>query len=696
MRSLLWKECHANLKWAVLPSLLLLVPMVLLGGPDEPPTGDHLLGWHVVAAGFGAVLGFLQVFFEARGDPRALLLHRPLGPSRIFLGKAVAGVGLYLLGMGLPFAALAAWCATPGHLAAPFPGRAVLPWVADVLTGVVYYFAGMLTAQREGRWYGGRCLGLPAAFLATVLVWTVPELWTALLALGALAALLGVAAWGSFLTGGAYAPQPRVARAALAGTLLAGLLVLSVAAKIAVGRCLDPGVRSMYVLDRQGQILLVRWTIGAGPLDSVTDLEGRVPPEFQGKRVSRSAVDDIDARLVPLSAWGYRTRCYRNTGRVFVEYGNETLAGDEHWFYAPDQGRLVGYDAKHRLPVGSFGPDGFVPHGERPTGRFPGELIQHTDLWEVKSPNCLAFPEAVYDVDFARHALQTLFTAPEGETVLAARRWKDLKRPPELLLIQTDRRVYVRTEAGAPLLSVPLAYDPRDYAVSVGRLQDPSRYVFWYAPPGFHQPEDFLSLPIHVLEYDASGREVARREVPTRSPAEPSYAQALLGPGTPPAEAAALVGTARHLRAQARSSAGTDAWEVLELLDLWLPYLIPGSSWWMATRTGLVPGFLALSLVSAAACAAACFLLGRRATFGQARLVGWSLCGLAFGPVGLLLLLALGALPARIRCASCGGPRVVDRERCEHCGAAHAPPAPDGTEIFETDDAPADAVPAGR
>jgi hypothetical protein len=39
---------------------------------------------------------------------------------------------------------------------------------------------------------------------------------------------------------------------------------------------------------------------------------------------------------------------------------------------------------------------------------------------------------------------------------------------------------------------------------------------------------------------------------------------------------------------------------------------------------------------------------------------------------------------------------VVDRDCCEHCGAAHALPAADGTEIFETTPALADAVTAGR
>jgi hypothetical protein len=33
----------------------------------------------------------------------------------------------------------------------------------------------------------------------------------------------------------------------------------------------------------------------------------------------------------------------------------------------------------------------------------------------------------------------------------------------------------------------------------------------------------------------------------------------------------------------------------------------------------------------------------------------------------------------------------VDRDLCEHCGAAHALPAPDGTEIFETNTEPVEA-----
>jgi hypothetical protein len=255
MKSLICKEWREHLKWAAVPSLVILLPIFLLGAPDEPMfgvTGGFIL--YLVAAVFGAALGFLQVFFESRGDHRAILLHRPLSRSRIFLGKVIVGVGLYLLALGIPFACVEAWLAIPGHMPAPYQWETSLPWLADILAGLVYYFAGMLTAQREARWYGSRGLGLAAALLCTFFVWTVPEFGQALAAIVILGALTGVAAWGSFLAGGAYAPQPRLARAALAATFLAGLLVLSFIGKLLIGEWLAPDEMSYgQTLDRQGR-----------------------------------------------------------------------------------------------------------------------------------------------------------------------------------------------------------------------------------------------------------------------------------------------------------------------------------------------------------------------------------------------------------------------------------------------------------
>jgi hypothetical protein len=88
-------------------------------------------------------------------------------------------------------------------------------------------------------------------------------------------------------------------------------------------------------------------------------------------------------------------------------------------------------------------------------------------------------------------------------------------------------------------------------------------------------------------------------------------------------------------------------------------------------------------LLSALVCALACFLLARRHSFSGSERLAWSLCGLLFGPAGLLLMLAVQEWPARVACPGCRKLRVVTRDACEHCGAPHALPDPDGTEIIE-------------
>jgi hypothetical protein len=89
-------------------------------------------------------------------------------------------------------------------------------------------------------------------------------------------------------------------------------------------------------------------------------------------------------------------------------------------------------------------------------------------------------------------------------------------------------------------------------------------------------------------------------------------------------------------------------------------------------------------LLAAGVSALICFVLTRRHAFSRLHCVVWALCGLLWGPVGLLLLIALQEWPARIPCPKCSNLRVVTRETCEHCGAPHTAPAADGTEIFES------------
>src|SRR5437762_5661308 len=135
MKALIWKELRENLQWVPLPGLAIL--LVFFIDKAEEPMLDYTASFFFALTGiaFGAALGFVQIFFEAQGDKRSLLMHRPLSPSRIFLAKVLAGVGLYVLALGLPFLGLEIWYATPGKMAAPYHWRTSLPWMADILSG---------------------------------------------------------------------------------------------------------------------------------------------------------------------------------------------------------------------------------------------------------------------------------------------------------------------------------------------------------------------------------------------------------------------------------------------------------------------------------------------------------------------------------------------------------------------------------
>jgi hypothetical protein len=704
MKTLIGKEFRENFKWVALPTLLLLGPMGLVGVPSLMDA-DYLFYVSIVAALFGAVLGFLQVFSESRGDRRSLLLHRPLSHSRIFQAKAFAGMGLYSLALGIPFACAVGLAATPGHVDEPFVWPMTLPWLADFLTGLVYYFAGMLTAQREARWYGSRCLGLAAGFASSLAVWTLPDFSQALLAILLVGGLAVLAAWGSFLSGGVYASQPRLARFALAATFLMGLFALSFTAKSLLGGWFNAKSDYWHEPDSRGHVLVVHHE--AGKLQSVTDLKGRVPPELKGKRLDRYELQEV---VVPWARGGTpRTRSYRNKNQFFVEYDNRSRPGGEKWWYVPDQGRLLGYDKQSHQRVGSFGPDGFSRPDEQPGQRFQGELAHFSRFYYSKAAPYLAFPGGVYAVNFRVPTVHTLFIPAAGEKVLWASRWEDEKQRLALVFIGTDQAIRVLDESGSPVVSTPGIPGLDNYCVTrVGRLNNPERYWVWYEPAWYLELETLETMPAFVAVFDSGGREVLPRQdvqprpggarpiTPHLPIVEPSSALVRFGPVTSPAEAACLLGSMRALEAGVRKSNGGETPLLLQFLYIGTQFFLPGVRWDLRARGGLVISYASLMMLSAALSGLVCYLLARRYAFPWTGRIGWALCGFFFGWIGLLLMLALQEWPARIVCPKCRKPRVVTRDTCEHCGAAHALSEPDGTEIFEPTAATPHAILAAR
>jgi hypothetical protein len=699
MKSLIWKECHENLKWAVLPAILIFAPMGLSGAPGLLDT-QFLYYVTLVSAVFGAALGFLQVFPESGGDKRALLLHRPLSRSRIFLAKALAGAGIYLVAVGLPIACFVGLAATPDHVAEPFGWPMVLPMLADMLAGLVYYFAGMLTAQREARWFGSRCLGLAAGVFCSITVWVAPEFWQALLVIFIMMALAGTAAWGSFLAGGVNASQPRLAKAALGTAFLTGLLALGFVGKVFLGAWLNPMSHHWYELDRQGNVLLLHYVKDKSP--SATYVQGDRSQQLKGERLERVELDEIRARRVegPLP----KTISYRNKNRFLVQYSNRTRPGNEVWWYVPDKGRTFGYDKQTNRLVGSFGPDGFARPEQQSPARFQGELAYLSAYYYAQAGPYLAFSGGVYDVDFRALSVRPVFVPKAGEKVVWSTRWEaeaapgaEQPKPPAVLVLYTDRSVHIVNEADfRVLVSAPLAQDSKTYRIwACGRLENPQRYWLWYEPAWYLPLDTLENMPARLLFYDArDGKILSQQDVPpqpggTRKVTpnlpivDPTGQIAWFGLVTPPAEAAFLLGTMRQLESGVRSDNGADVPLLLRFLYPTTQYFVPGGRWDLGAHASLVLGFAALMLASSVVCALVCFLIPGRYAFSLTRRAGWSLCGFLFGPTGLLLMLALQEWPARIPCPKCRRLRVVTRDTCEHCGAPHFPPEADGTEIME-------------
>jgi hypothetical protein len=195
------------------------------------------------------------------------------------------------------------------------------------------------------------------------------------------------------------------------------------------------------------------------------------------------------------------------------------------------------------------------------------------------------------------------------------------------------------------------------------------------------EPEKYRTTPCHLHEYDGAGSEIRQRSALVPYVSTP-YAKALFGVATPITEAASLVGASRYLRLLGRSEGSKYKPVFLGYLDS-IRHCIPGTSRFEGVAGGVIPLYVALMLLSGVAAALGSLVLTHRYAFTVGGRIGWTVVGFLFGWVGLVLMLVLEEWPTRVSCPRCGKLRVATRESCEYCGALHATPAPDGTEILE-------------
>lgn len=672
MKPMLVKELRQNLKWAIGVLVVMSLGAIYLGWGLTQPVRPFFIAfmWRgnypferfqmLSTLGCplaGLLLGVLHMAAEKRRDLWAFLVHRPISPTTIFLAKATAGLGLYLVAVGVPVGVGTAWLAAPGHVAAPFYWPMALPAVADVLTGGVYYLAALLVTMREARWYGSRTLAVGVAVLCSVLVVAAPDFWMALVAIAVAAGVLGVAAWGSFIAGGRYEPQPVVAKAALGASLIAGIAI----AFVVGGTILSAtgGVPQYtwtgYQLTADGEVVRLtqdRWgqTVEITDLDGVRreDLERRSKEKGWYEMFLRTGA--VVVRSAPGRVDPYGPLRYRQSRLFYAQIATRGMRSTL-WGYSYREQLLLAFDRLRKVVVGRLGPDGYTAEPGRPTRRFGRDIVVL-----LPQSGLLVFPDVVYGLDANERAVQRLYTPTKGRMVLGVsvpRVWQQGE-----IVVVTEGAIGFVTSEGADLIEVKLEHDLARYGnMRFAITDEPQRYFVWYAP----SPDlgaEAREMPGHLIVYDTDGAVLARHELPPipLSRAVSTWRDAVIGLAVPPAFMVAAFVT--MLVQQGSGPFGAE--------DESQGYI------------GIV-----LALLVAVACAVVTVVLARRYALGRGRQWGWGVFNFLVGPAGVLLLWGLRDWPARQACHGCGVMRVVDRDRCEHCDAQFPPPVPDGTEIFE-------------
>jgi len=606
----------------------------------QPLVSGELLGESAFFCGFfGLALGWLQIFAENHRDLRAFLVHRPVDRLLLLHAKLLSGLALYALAVGLPFAVLLVYVLIPGHVPAPFEWAMVGPMVNLFLLGLVGYGAGLLIGLRPARWYASRIFGLGPAILAAIAVFASREYWQAAGVLGVAGLVLYFAVRGAFQTGGVYPDQKWTAKLALsitcavAGLLLCGLAMAMLDMLLRSNTALQ---NSYYAVTKTGEVYRV---VRNGKIFDLNDqplLDKKTGQPVKMKDFYDTWPDWLQTGVNlenPNPARVPRRESYGSSLRYFLPW---RVSDKVLWYWTRD-GHLAGYNGITRQAAGILTPGGldvafWVPE------------YSYQSYFQPNQPaHVMGANHALYRVDAEAHTVKPFFTATNQGGIGG---FSDGYNGGNVLVATRDTIRLLNPDGGTDL-AVP--YEPGwpNYSsIAAYWLPHTNGFVVQFIPN--HEINQKLGgkLANQMVWFNAAGQK-------TRTLALPKL---------PEYEEDDIVGNACSLlfppalRLPLERFANPDyqhnVWDVLSVI----PALLSAAAGWM---------------------------MGRRYHFTGRDQAAWAGFHLIFGLPGLIAFFSVQEWPAKEPCPHCGKPRMVDREQCEYCGGVFAPPATNGTEIFE-------------
>ena len=218
-------------------------------------------------------------------------------------------------------------------------------------------------------------------------------------------------------------------------------------------------------------------------------------------------------------AW--RSRWYNDITTSFLFW---RATPDALWYYWPRYERLVGYDRKTRLFVGSLGPAGFSKDLTGNGDRFECQPGIHVSV----QPRILYGPRTIYEPDPEQREVKVLFTATNescaatglatnqpDRTIGAAREVRLHGDDWKYTVVVTRCFVRLLTPDGWEIWRA--AYQPTypDYGeVKVFCLEPTNQFVLWFGPSWWAQNKAGGKLPAHVVWLDRDGGVLKSADLP--------------------------------------------------------------------------------------------------------------------------------------------------------------------------------------
>jgi hypothetical protein len=687
MSRLIWKELRENFKWALLALMVLAAAEIygiyphsaqeMYGGYDFLDGATLCKKSFLTATTFGCaavgfVLGLIQILPELKRDRWAALLHRPMPRGVIFLGKAVAGLTLYLLAAVPPYLYVVWLVATPGHFGSPFVPEMVAPGVADIAMGAVYYFAALAVALLRGGWML-RALPILAAIHTSYFVLSVKPFYVALEAAVLIGLALFVAAWGEIHNPEGLRGRPWLGKAAFLGVAFYGVCGLG-----------DLGQSLLNAFGSSGYSNFERWefthdgvplhlTYGkGGVVAAVRDLNGNPvsDPQLQPDRV-RNHLEPMNWFSEYIGdAHGYHAQryepAYRETRAYF--WGDSPIISSrpEQWFMLVNENYLIGFLPQKKVPFGYLDPQGFLPLSATPHG-FPSDMELR---YAGSGRYCLWSPMSASFADMAEHKLVSVVLPAPAPIYGVGYAWGETKTGnTEVTGLSLGTGMATYDSDGALITFLPYHHDVSRWGwLELGVTGKLDRFYLVYQPSGYLPDKEKKAMPSFLDVMDAKGGVVQ------------SYTLPALPDGPPRPRTWQRFGT-DQLRSPV-SYFGTILYKAVGAAlgsdrmrgDIGAAF---GKHWGETVERSLYTAGFSLMLAGAA------LAWARRDCVIWPRAWAWAGFVLAFGLPGFIAFRLAASWPRLVACAACAKQRPVDAPTCPHCGAGWPVPPRTGIEIFE-------------